>query len=228
MKAFPEKQFYNVYGPTEATGVSMYYHVKDLSNTAQSRIPIGQACANTEVFSLKEDGCEAGAGEIGELYIRGSGLSKGYWNDPEKTGKAFISNPKNRFTGDVIYKTGDLVVMRNDGNFEFIGRKDDQAKFMGYRIEYDEIRNALISMPRIKDAAALVLTHQGNDLSDLVAFVESENGLEKSEIVDYLASRLPHYMVPTRICFLDRMPRNDRGKVDKLQLHAYYQTALNT
>jgi amino acid adenylation domain-containing protein len=227
MRLFPDKLFFNAYGPTEATGISTYYHVKSTPSSERESVPIGKPCANTELFLLKDDGSQAKAGEVGELYIRGSGLSRGYWNDPGKTQSVFVQNPLGKISSDTVYQTGDLAVVREDGNYEFLGRKDDQIKFMGYRIECDEIKNALISMPKIRDAVVLLLSQQNSDLQDLVAFVEGTIGLEKSEVTNYLLLHLPHYMIPTKVFFLPVIPRNDRGKVDKSQLRVHYYEAAN-
>jgi non-ribosomal peptide synthetase component F len=96
---------------------------------------------------LKEDQTEAGVGEVGELCVRGSGLSMGYWNDKKKTEEVFVENPFTKIPNDRIYRTGDLARLRPDGNFEFAGRKDHQVKYMGYRIELYEIEKALMSIP---------------------------------------------------------------------------------
>ena len=156
MNAFPDKLFYNAYGPTEATGVSTYYHIANIPNNPLQRIPIGRPCENTEIYVLKEDGSMADIGEIGELCIRGSGLSRGYWNDETKTKEAFVQNPFSSIPGDRIYRTGDLVLLNREGNYELVGRIDNQVKNMGYRIDLAEIENGLISTGKIKDAAVVL------------------------------------------------------------------------
>jgi amino acid adenylation domain-containing protein len=139
MRTYPDKEFYNAYGPTEATGISTCYRVEDIPSSPDIAIPIGKACTNTEVFALKENGTILEANEIGELYIRGSCLSLGYWNNPVGTESAFGQNPLNNNCDEMVYRTGDLVRLLPDGNYVHLGRKDDQIKYMGHRIELGEI-----------------------------------------------------------------------------------------
>ena len=229
MKTFPEKLFFNVYGPTEATGISAYYFVDQIPGDPLKSVPIGKACKNTEVFLLKEDDTPAEKGEVGELCIRGSGISSGYWNDVQKTEKVFTANPLGS-RPEKIYRTGDLGRLADDGNFEFLGRKDFQVKYMGYRIELSEIKNAILSLDEIHDAAVILADSQEVGIPELVVFFETKNQLEPSEIKTKLNRLLPPHMVPQVMIPLDGLPRTNRGKVDRRalnQLYTGYQVTNN-
>lgn len=223
MQTYPSKRFYNVYGPTEATGISACYQVEKAPETANESIPIGKACANTEIFLLTEEDRRALVGEIGELCIRGSGLSLGYWNDEEKTARAFVRNPLGRTQNDRIYRTGDLARLRADGLLEYLGRKDFQVKYMGYRIELFEIENVFLSLDNIHQAAVLLCDSSQNEVPELVAFIAGPNLLDLDAIMDDLCLAVPSYMVPKRIIPLARIPLTDRGKTDRVALRDFYQ-----
>ena len=215
MKAFPEKQFYNAYGPTEATGITTFHHIKNIPQNPMERIPIGRACGNTEVFLLKEDDSIAGIGEVGELCIRGSGLSRGYWNDMARTKEAFIPNPLNPTPEDRIYRTGDLALLNKDGNYEFLGRKDTQVKCMGYRIDVTEIENALISSMHIKDAAVVLRRSEEYDVIQLVALVVTGSNSSQNDLREKLNNSIPAYMMPHQFLSVGHIPRTSRGKIDR-------------
>ena len=215
MRTFPDKKFYNVYGPTEATGISTYYHINTIPKDNSMSIPIGKPCKNTEVYLLKENNSMARMGDIGEIYIRGSGVGMGYWNAPGKTSKAFVPNPITQISSDIVYRTGDLAQLLDDGNLVYIGRSDNQIKWMGHRIELEEIETALLSVKQIKDAAVSLFIDEKSDLKELVAFVEADNNINVSELITELSSKIPHYMLPRRILQVPSIPRNDRGKVER-------------
>ncbi len=218
MRCYPNKQFYNGYGPTEATGMSTCHYIHTIPLDPREVIPIGKACANTEILLLDENNTPVLEGEIGELCIRGSGVSPGYWNNPVKTSQAFVTNPLTCRNSDALYRTGDLARQRADGGFEFIGRKDSQVKYMGYRIELGEIENALMSLGRIRSAAVLFCEDQRINDEGLVAFVEVDDEQDAKGIVAELKSLLPHYMLPRLIIPVQHLPRTDRGKIDRVKL----------
>jgi len=223
MNRYPEKEFYNGYGPSEGTGMSTFYRVEKVPGDPRDTIPIGKASANCEVILLKEDNSQAGIAEIGEICIRGSGVSSGYWNDPEKTNNAFIPNPLGNSDSDRIYRTGDLGIKRKDGNIEFIGRKDQQVKWMGYRIELGEIESALLSFNEINDAVVILYENGSADSeNELVACVEAEEESDLSQTMEQLLNLLPQYMVPKRIIPVHEIPRSDRGKVDRKKLLEHF------
>lgn len=221
MEAFPETQFYNGYGPTEATGVSLCYHVKSPPEIDQS-IPIGRPCKDAKVIVIGDEGLPVGAGEIGELLIAGNCLAKGYLNDPEKTARHFTSPPPNCGLIERVYHTGDLVRQTAEGDYIFVSRKDQQVKWMGHRIELGEIETSLLAHPQVKDVAVLLVNIEKNDLTELVAFVEVEDDLEMQTLALFLKNRLPTYMHPKRFIRIDAIPRSDRGKVARGQLLKNY------
>ncbi|MBT8386433.1 MAG: AMP-binding protein, partial [Ignavibacteria bacterium] len=222
MDTFPDKEYYNAYGPTEATGVSMIYKVEYKPRNTSDSIPIGKACKNTEVFLLKEDRTLARTGEKGEICIRGSRLSNGYWNDNEKTNKAFIINPLTNILGDKIYKTGDIGRILNNGNIEFIGRKDTQVKYMGYRIELPEIENAILNIQGVDEVAVILSESNIISIPELVAFFTAKKEITSDEIISKLNNILSPYMVPKRIIYMDELPRTDRGKIDRVGLKHFF------
>jgi amino acid adenylation domain-containing protein len=222
MGAFPEKRFYNVYGPTEATGISTAYHVEHRPEHAGITVPVGRPCANTEVLVLTDSGEPTPIGEAGEICIRGSSLSPGYWNDPVRTQQAFAHHPRGGVAGDRVYRTGDLGHWDADGQLRLVGRRDDQVKWMGYRIELGEITVALQAVPGVVDAAVHLLPVRGDDAEQLVAFVVPAAGATDAGILATLRGRLPHYMVPKRLVSLPALPRTDRGKVDREALRRLY------
>lgn len=222
MQIYPEKSFFNVYGPSETTGISTYFHVKDIPDNANVSIPIGQACANSEVYLLKKDNSPAETGTIGMLHIRGSALSKGYWNDSEKTKSAFITNPLTKIPGDWIYRTQDLARLRKDGMYEFIGRQDSQIKHMGYRIELYEIEKALLSIKKVNDAAVITVKSGLLDITEITAFVETQDNLSVESLMSRLKNTLPRYMLPHNIFPVSKIPRTNRGKIDRKILRENY------
>jgi amino acid adenylation domain-containing protein len=221
MKAYPGKEFYNAYGPTECTGISTCYRVESLPKDPSSPVPIGKACSNKEIFALSEGGTLAKVNEVGELYIRGSCLSPGYWNDEEKTTKAFLRNPLNEDFEEKVYRTGDLVKQLADGNYVFVGRKDQQIKYRGFRIELGEIEVALQSLPYVKDGAVIFIKDAEWESSKIIGFVEAdEENLDRMS--EDLKRLIPKYMIPARILPLKNLPRTKNGKVDRQFLISAY------
>jgi acyl-coenzyme A synthetase/AMP-(fatty) acid ligase len=157
-------------------------------------------------------------GEEGELAIRGAGVSRGYWNNGEKTEEQFIPNPFTNLPGDRIYRTGDRAVLRDDGNLEFLGRKDDQVKLMGYRIDLGEIEHAILSMKEVKESAAVLVPSEEGGRNRIVAFAVTEDGGLPPRLLQTLAHQLPYYMMPQRVLAIKEMPRTERGKVDRRTL----------
>ncbi len=215
MSVFPEKTFYNAYGPTETTGVSTCYLVNSLPEGPHVRIPIGVPRQGTRVFILTDEHVEVPVGEVGELCIAGHGLANGYLNDPEKTARAFVSSSLDG-PGERIYKTGDRARLLPDGNLEYLGRKDRQLKFMGYRIEAGEVEHALLSIPQVKDTAVdLVESRLNEGVLELAAFLESDEDIDIALIFSEMKKRLPNYMIPKRFIRVAKLPRCERGKIKR-------------
>ena len=228
MNTFPEKLFYNGYGPTEATGVSLCYHVDSIPELGQP-IPIGRPCKGAKVVLIGDDGLPVGPGEIGELCISGICLSKGYLNDIEKTERNFTLPPAERNDlGERIYHTGDLVRQNDDGNYIFISRKDHQIKWMGYRIELAEIETNLMAHPDLRDAVVLLADTKDTGLTELVAFFESEAKIDSTSLLQFLGNRIPTYMIPKRFVQMDFLPRNDRGKIARDEILKLYSKSERT
>ena len=216
METFPEKFFCNAYGPTEATGISLYYPVARIPAGAGERIPIGSPCKGMRA-AVVDDALQAvGAGAAGELLLSGPGLGTGYLNDPERTAKSFVQAAPFGGPAGTWYRTGDLVVQRPEGHFEFIGRLDHQVKIMGYRIELGEIEQALRAVDGVGEAAVIAADRGG--ITELIAFFEAAGAVDPASILQHLRNRLPGYMLPRRLLPVAGLPRCGRGKIDRESL----------
>ena len=205
------RELWNVYGPTETTIWSAAWKV-----TAGESVPIGQPLANTSLYVLDQYLQLVPVGAVGELCIGGIGLSDGYLNQPELTAERFVANPF--APRERMYKTGDLARYLPDGNIECLGRKDDQVKVRGFRIEPGEIEAALRGHPLIRDALVAARPNQQREPA-LVAYLLWKNGsTDISAVRDYLAARLPVYMVPQRFMTLQALPLTANGKADRQRL----------
>jgi D-alanine--poly(phosphoribitol) ligase subunit 1 len=223
MKAYPEKLFYNAYGPTESTGVSACYPVDNIPSGDDERIPIGRACQNTEILVLREDGSPADVGEVGEIVIRGSGLSRGYWNDAQATRESFPQVSAGELPLDRMHRTGDLGLIQEDGTCIFTGRKDHQIKHMGYRFNLREVEEAMLALPMVVDAAVLLGKRAGAEFGEMIGCAGLKKGEQGADLAGLLAAVLPRYMVPRKIIEFETLPRNDRGKVDRPTLRMLLQ-----
>ncbi|MCL1789408.1 MAG: amino acid adenylation domain-containing protein [Oscillospiraceae bacterium] len=217
--ALPDARFINLYGPTEATGMSCYYEV-NRAFSDDDKIPIGKPFRNTEILLLDDNNqvisAEKSVGEIGEICIRGSCLSLGYYNDFAKTNEFFIQNPTTENYPDLIYRTGDLGSYNQAGELEFHARKDHQIKHMGYRIELPEIEIALCRKKEVSLACCLHDKEKGK----LLLFYTGS--LTVSEVTKALKENLPRYMVPNRVFALSEMPLTPNGKIDRVSLYQKY------
>lgn len=217
MQAIPHAAFYNLYGPTE-TNVCTFYRVPPLAPERIHPIPIGTPCANAEVFAVNERGQRIESGEEGELYVRGSLLTKGYWADPDRTTRALVPNPLQPHFEEKVYRTGDVVTLDDEGNYTLIGRRDHMIKSRGYRIELGEVEAALYSHPRVREAVVIPVP---DDLvgTRIYALVASEpGGLTAEEVKRHCAGLIPAYMVPETVEFRNALPKTSTGKVDRTLL----------
>ncbi len=213
----PHATLYNEYGPTEATvWCSVYETTRD--ETA-ARIPIGKPIPYTQLYVLDEHLQPMPIGVPGELFIGGECLARGYVDQPQLTHERFLDNPY--VAGTRLYRTGDLARYRADGNVEFLGRIDQQVKLRGYRIELGEIESALSNVPGVHHAAVL-LREDKRDQHRLVGYIAGESSLKDQleQVRSYLVDRLPHYMVPSIILWLDPIPLGATGKVNRRALPA--------
>lgn len=203
-------KFNNIYGPTETTTFALYYPIEE---KLRRKTPIGKPISNTTAYILNKNTL-CGIGMIGELCIGGPGVARGYLNNKELTSQKFIDNPY--VPGERIYRTGDMARWLQDGNIEFIGRKDDQIKLRGFRIEIGEIENRLREIDNIKDAVVIVLNH--NSDKQLCAYVITEEDVDIQGIKEELGEKIPNYMIPTYIMPLGSFPMSVNGKINKKEL----------
>lgn len=214
-KQYPNIQYANLYGPTEITDVCTYYIV-DREFRDDEELPIGYACENTEVLVLNEQDKLVQKDEIGELCVRGTCLSMGYYGDYEKTDKVFVQNPLNSNYHDMIYRTGDLVKYNEYGEIIYTCRKDFQIKHQGHRIELGEIETMANSLDGLDQGCAIY-----DDVNKkIVLFCTTSQGLSEKQIYKSLTSKIPKYMLPAHIRILDEMPLNINGKIDRVTLKA--------
>ena len=215
-KALPDTMFVNLYGPCEATDACTYYIVNREFDDDEP-LPIGIPCENTEVLVLNEQGGQAGENEIGVLCIRGSSLAMGYYNNPEKTSEAFVQNPLNHEYPEVIYRTGDLVKYNEYGELMYVSRKDYQIKHMGHRIELGEIETAAANIPQIETCACVY-----DELKGRIVFFYKGVKMEEQAIKEALKEKIPEYMLPGKVNYLQKLPYNANGKIDRKRLKEEY------
>lgn len=190
---------YNGYGPSETT---IFSSVQDVTNL--NKINIGKPIANTKFYILDSKQHLLPKHHIGELYIAGDGLGKGYLGKPDLTSKGFLPNPF--VPGTLFYKTGDLGLWLDDGSVECKGRIDHQIKLRGLRIELDEIEHKINTFEDGIKSAVIVRNENNTDF--LYAFLEVKKGIDINNLKSYLLSCLPNYMVPSYFIVLDKLPRN--------------------
>lgn len=181
--------------------------------------PIGRPVGARNVYVLDEELSLVPPGTMGELYIGGKDLARGYLDRPALTSERFIADPFDQ-TGGRLYRTGDLVRWRSDGQLEYLGRLDHQVKLRGFRIELGEIESQLLAQTSIREA--VVVAQEGRQGLRLVAYVVTREGvhLNASLLKTALATALPDYMIPSLFIFLDALPLNPNGKIDRKALPA--------
>ena len=201
----------NHYGSTECTLIATFHRL-----TADDRGDVvGRPLPGVRVYLLDERLQPVPAGALGEIYVGGYGVARGYLGRAGLTAERFLPDPWSPTPGARIYRTGDVGRYLSDGRIEFLGRADDQIKVRGYRVEPGEVEAALASHPAVRDAA--VTLHDGQGESVLVAYVVGVDGVEppRSELRAYLGTRLPEYMVPQLVVAIDALPIGPTGKVDR-------------
>lgn len=203
--ALPNARFFNLYGPTEATGMSCYW-AADRELAPDEPIPIGRPFDNTDIILLDENNRSA---DEGEICIRGTCLTMGYYNDPEKTSAVFTQNPLNTAYGEQIYRTGDIGRINERGELVFLCRKDSQIKHMGHRIELGEIEAAAFKSEDVRMACCVY----DNNAKRIVLFYVGE--CEGKTLLAHLMTLLPRYMIPAELVVLDVMPLTPNGKIDR-------------
>lgn len=207
-------ELYNLYGPTEC--VLACSHRVETPAAGQRGIPIGRAFEGREMLVLR-DGRLCPTGASGELYIRSRYLSQGYFRRPEETARVFMQNPLRWDAPDPVYRTGDFGRRLPNGDLEFLGRGDFLVKLRGMRIEIEDVESALLRHPEVPECIVAVRRIADSD-ERLVAWIGSSNPPSVESLRAHLAGLLPHFMIPSRFVFLERLPRTQSGKLQRTQL----------
>ncbi|KOP23591.1 amino acid adenylation protein [Hapalosiphon sp. MRB220] len=206
-------ELHNLYGPTEAAIDVTFWQCQLQSQ--YPTVPIGRPIANTQIYILDQDLQPVPVGVVGELYIGGVGVARGYWRRPELTTERFVSNP---FATGQMYKTGDLARYLPDGNIEYVGRIDDQVKIRGFRIELGEIESTLTQHPQINQAVVVAQTDNLNN-KHLIAYIVSHQAQPTpAQLRNFLRGKLPEFMVPSAFVCLNSFPLTPSGKIDRRSL----------
>ena len=213
-KFLPDVLYANLYGPTEITDACTCYIV-DREFADDEPLPIGIPMANTDILVLNDRNEPVSGDEIGELCVRGTSLSMGYYNNPDKTREAFVQNPLNPYVPETIYRTGDLVRYNAYGEIIYLSRKDFQIKHMGHRIELGEIETAVSSLEEITLCCCLY----DEKRQKIVLFIEEQ--LEKAYINEKISGLVPEYMLPGKVVTMEQMPINANGKIDRVKLKEF-------
>lgn len=202
----------NEYGPTEATVGCMIHEYSPKEDTPQ--VSIGKPIDNMQIYVMNPFGKECSQYSVGEIYIGGIGVARGYFGNESLTEERFVQKDGE----SKLYKTGDLARWCEDGNLEYIGRIDDQVKVNGYRIELDEIKENLQKHKDIREAVVLVKTDHDSDKHYLCAYIVADLKIADDELIAYLRQTLPNYMIPAKYIYMDRLPLTSNGKLDKKAL----------
>lgn len=221
-KAHPQVTYVNLYGPTEVT-VDCTYHILERDYADDEAIPIGKAFANKEVLLLDDALCPVPDGETGEICVRGAGVAKGYYNEPEKTAAAFVQNSRACYP-DILYRTGDIGRKNEKGDIVFLCRRDGQIKHMGYRIELGEIERALGGIARDGGIGEAICFHDASRDRIVCAY---EGTLSSKELANALTKRLPKYMIPNIYLPYTAFPHNANGKIDRVKIKRLYDEQNN-
>ncbi len=210
-------EVYNMYGPTETTIWSTTCRIEDVD----ASVSIGRPIANTQIYLLDSNLDPVPVGEIGELFIGGEGVARGYWRQPKLTAELFIVIPA--LGSGRIYRTGDLARFLPDGNIDFLGRADDQIKLRGHRIEPGEIEALLEKCPGVRQAVVVLREDREGD-KRLVAYLVADAAVSAAalraagDLRAAAGAKLPDYMVPSAFVFLDKLPLTGNGKIDRKAL----------
>ena len=209
----PEALYANLYGPTEITDTCTYFIV-DREFSPSDSLPIGVAFDNCDVLVIDEENNCLVEDTVSEgiLYVRGSFLGLGYYNNPEKTAEAFVQNPLNKMYPEVLYRTGDIVSYNERGELLFKGRKDHQIKHMGHRIELGEIETGASAIDNVDRVCCLY-----DDANSEIVLFYTGSADEKS-VRKSMKAYVPSYMVPQKCIKLSALPINMNGKIDRIKL----------
>lgn len=217
-RRFPRAQLIHTYSASETGNICMYRIPPGARFAEDDAVPVGPPDDEMTVQVISDDGRDAPVGEVGEIVVRGPGLSPGYWNDPERTAQVFRSVAA--APNELACRTGDLGRLRPDGLLEHCGRKDFRIKIRGFRIELEEVEGAIAGHPSVERAAAAAKPQSGGADLVLVAYIQAidDAGLTPEAVRAYLSTRLPGHMVPSLFVFLDELPLTPSGKLDRKAL----------
>ena len=219
-RTLPEVTFANLYGPIEIT-LDCTYYIIDHAIPDEEPLPIGYPCKNTDILILDENDQAITTPQLeGELCVRGTSLAMGYYNNPEKTSAAFVQNPLNKSYPELIYRTGDIVCLNEEGLIMFKGRKDNMVKHLGYRTDLGEIEHIVINTLKLVDNGCIVYNFAKKEIT---LFYEAAEEIPVPVFRKEIGRVLPKYMIPTVFHRLEQLQRNTNGKIDRL----FYKNLVN-
>lgn len=217
----PKVPLINAYGASECSDDVSLHRLTKAPAIATGNVPVGAPLPNTQLYVLDANLQPQPIGVTGELCIGGAGIGRGYVNDPAQSRQRFLPDPFSRQAGSRLYRTGDLARRRTDGTIECLGRADHQVKVRGYRIELKEIENALADHPDVRTGIVEPRREAGGDVR-LIAHIVARPGsrVSASDLREFLKGRLPGHAIPSAFLFLDQVPLNAHGKIDRSALLA--------
>ncbi|MFN6517006.1 MAG: non-ribosomal peptide synthetase [Nostoc sp. CreGUA01] len=221
----PFAKLINLYGSSEVSANATYYDTSLLQEEANS-VLIGRPIDNIQIYVLNRDLQPTPIGVVGELYIGGDGLARGYLHRPELTPEKFIDNPF--IPGKKLYKTGDLVRYLKDANLEYLGRDDEQIKIRGFRVELGEIASVIAQHPDVQESV-VIASNDAEENQRLIAYIVTNQQDIATQLLPELQQKLPNYMIPSAFVVVDELPLTPNGKVDKraLQNHIIIEQHTN-
>jgi amino acid adenylation domain-containing protein len=216
---YPNVGLLNAYGPTECSDDVTHFFIDESTDLVQGYVPIGRPVSNTSIY-ITQSHLRLLPEEIpGEILVGGAGVGRGYLHWPDRTAEVFIPDPFGRVPGARVYRSGDIGLLRNDWNIEFLGRSDFQVKIRGFRIELGEVETALRDHPAVREAIVVALQDPMNGKT-LVAYLTAHDRsrISAQKLQSFLQNKLVEYMIPSAFVILDSLPLNSNGKVDRGKL----------
>jgi amino acid adenylation domain-containing protein len=218
-RAAPRARVVNYYGTTETPQAIAFRLVESrtVREGVGGRVPIGHGIEGAQLLVINDSGRQAAVGEVGEIYVRSPYLTTGYLGNDRLSGERFVTNPFSGDPTDRMYRTGDLGRYQTDGDVDILGRADGQVKIRGFRVEPEEVRVTLERNPRVRACVVRPRQTSNGDETELVAYVvlrTSATNDQQKKLRDYIAARLPSYLVPSSFVFMDALPLTPNGKLD--------------